>query len=249
MKKFVLLSAMVVLCIQNALSLEYFDTRIDYWNKMPKESSQNAPPSPPVTKDSDHPTKEIKKFDWKKTLDPKNEEFFREGNHVPPAAFMELARDPSDLNIKNWFKLIEKKNKLSSRLQKRIAKYLKKNRKLEPNARQALVQNLKSLPQIKHDYKRFRFRMYFESSCPHCKRMVNTLKDLRDIGYFVEIKQIDKKPIALPFPTTPATKEELKAKNINAWPVLFIADSSKERIYRLNGFKSTQEILLTLQNK
>ena len=38
-------------------------------------------------------------FPWQKYLDPKNDDFFREGDYSPPAPFMEIARNPSDSNF------------------------------------------------------------------------------------------------------------------------------------------------------
>ena len=216
-----------------AFAFDYFDSDIDYWKQKQKEK---------VNKTKAKPT-----FNWKKQLDQKNDSFFKEGSHTPPAAIMELMRDPSDKNIKNWFALIEKKNKLASRLHNKIAEYLKKNQsKLKPEEIKITKSNLESLPTLDPNHDRFRFRLYFESSCSHCKRMMGTMQKLQDRGYYVEIMQIDdNKKIrkALPFPVVQATKKELADKKINAWPVLLIGDLKKKVVYRLNGYQSMQSVL------
>ena len=234
------------------MAFDYFDNKIDYWGKKGPRSNQVP------TQDQALPQEERKidvpssTFDWKKQLNPKNDEFFKEGDYTPPAAFMELARNPTDDNIKNWFELIERKNQVSEKLSQRIQEYLVKNKKLKPEEQQLLVEAKSQLPKAQEDHTRFRFRMYFESSCPHCKRMLNTLQELRELGYYVEIKQIDHNPKvteALPFPVEQASPEELKEKEISSWPVLFVGDLKNKVTYRLNGYLSTQEVLSSIRNR
>ena len=101
------------------------------------------------------------------------------------------------------------------------------------------------------DLKRFRFRLYFDSSCPHCERMMSTAQDLQKIGYFVEVRQIDdRKPnFPVPFPIIQASKSELLDKKIDSWPVLFVADTKNKLIYRINGFQTSQSLLNALSKK
>ena len=220
------------------LAFDYFTEPIDYWNK-PKNENKQVNKAPKIKEQS---------FDWDKYKNPSNKEFFQEGNHSPPAPIMELARNPSDENIKNWFELVEMKNQLMARLQKRIKEYAEEN---SPKLDQASIQKLDkplSNKTIAADPKRFRFRMYFESTCIHCKKMMDTLSDLSEMGYYVELKQVDKRPVdySVPFPIIPADPEELKDKKIDSWPVLFIADTSKKQLMRINGYHPTANILSAL---
>ena len=85
-----------------AKGFNYFDNEIDYWkhsvsNNVKSDKSQN--PNKP----------EKSEFDWSKHLNPKNDEFFKEGNHIPPAAFMELARNPTDQISKTGFYSLKRK--------------------------------------------------------------------------------------------------------------------------------------------
>lgn len=244
--KFIVL---LILLSGRLMAFDFFQKKIDYWDTGNKKK-------PKVTKVQEKaPKQEEKKeasFNWEKQLDPKSDDFFKEGDYSPPTAFMELARNPSDQNIKNWFKLIEKKNELSTRLSNRIQEFLKKNQKLQPEEKAYLIEAKQAIPKSTEDSTRYRFRMYFESSCPHCKRMMTTLKELQELGYYVEVRQIDHNPKVaenIPFPLEYAKPQELKEKQINSWPVLFVGDLSKKVTYRLNGYHPTAEVLTAIKNR
>jgi len=249
MKKYLLFMLAIFISHSSSFAFDYFESNIDYWNKSDKEVNKKSP-----TKESKTvPMLPQQSFDWNKYLDPKNDEFFKEGDHTPPAPLMELARNPTDENIKKWFKLIEMKNDLTSRLQERLQEYVVKNKgSLKAEETNIISKASHDLPQTHVDHKRFKFRMYFESSCPHCKRMMKTMEDLRGEGFYVELVQIDTNievRKSLSFPVTHATKKELEEKKINAWPVLFIADLKKNLVYRLNGYQSTFNVLSALSTK
>ena len=220
-------------------AFEYFDSpSLDYWKIRPKakkekEGKEEKPP-----------------FNWKNQLNPQKDAFFQEGSHRPPAAVVELMRHPTDENIKNWFSLIEKKNKITQRLHQKIAQYMKKHRNdFEKKEVDLARSNLNSLPKIDNNRQRFRFRLYFESTCSHCKSMMKTMKQLQDRGYYVELRQVDddkKATQALPFPVLQATPRELSEKKINSWPVLLVGDLERKVVYRLNGYLTTQEVLHSL---
>ncbi|MBT4761930.1 MAG: hypothetical protein HOO06_09560 [Bdellovibrionaceae bacterium] len=236
------------------LAFDYFNGSIDYWNK----KEVNQPKSKLPVKKQENAKKENakEKFNWDRYINPKTtsdlKEVFREGKHTPPAPLLEAAQNPTDENIKNWFAVVKRKNQLMSRLNKRMAEYLKKSKGIKPAERNLIVAKQNKLQRQQVDFKRFRFRMYFESSCPHCKRMMSELATLQNMGFFVELRQIDnnkKYAKALPFVVSQAAKVELKEKKIDAWPVLFIGDTKKKLIYRINGYQSANDILLTLQSK
>lgn len=224
-----------------SFSFDYFTEPIDYWN-------ENSPKAPdPARK----PAKKKESFDWDKYKNPRSKAFYKEGEYTPPEPLMELARNPSDENIRHWFEIVETKNRLMSRLQEKIGEYVAKNK---PTIEEASLKNIEtqlSSKKLAKDPKRFRFRMYFESSCPHCKRMLQTLSDLSDLGYYVELKQVDRKPLTyrVPFPIIPADRKEIREKKINAWPVLFIADTTKKQLIRINGFHNTESVLAALSKQ
>ena len=245
MKVCLVIAFSIFIPLLHLMAFDYFDSDIDYWNEQWRGQEQKQEQGQLNQKEK------ALEFDWNKHLNPKNEEFFKEGSYTPPAAFMELVRNPNDENIKNWFALVAKKNQLSQQLMERIQVYLAKNQKVaRPN--RDIMQNIASnLSQNPKDYKNFRFRLYFESTCPHCKRMMQTMSELRERGYYVELRQIDtnnKEAQPLPFPVTHATKRELREKNITSWPVLFVGDLERKMVYRLDGYRSTSDVLLAINN-
>ena len=231
-----------------ALGFDYFGDKIDYWGREPPPTQVQQPEPQPKPE-----MKEVsKKFNWGNYMNPKNEEFFTEGNYKPPEPFMELARNPTDENIRNWFAMIDAKNKLMDNLNVQMAAYLAKNSgELKPEEKQALEQSMQRVGSTHLDTKRFRFRLYFDSSCPHCQRMMVTAKDLQDQGFYVEVRQIDReKPtFPVPFPAAFASKEELVERKINSWPVLFVGDTAKQLVYRIDGYQPTPSILNVLTSK
>ncbi len=65
-------------------------------------------------------------FDWREVMDINSDEYFREGDYLPPAAFMEVARRPTEKNIQNWLTYQEHKQELTNKLNQRINRYVKK---------------------------------------------------------------------------------------------------------------------------
>lgn len=226
---------------------EYFGSKIDFWKEGRSQESgvkkKQEEPKSPTAKTSD--------FQWDKYLDPKNKDFFKEGEYTPPEPFMEVVRNPSDANLKNWFAYIDKKNELTRKLQERMNEYLAKNApSVEPAAQTTLKQRLAALPLSAPDSKRFRFRLYFDSHCPHCKHMFETLNDLQKSGFFVEARQVDTDPRGLEglgIPISRVVPGEVQAKDIQSVPVLLIGDLKKKEVYRLTGYQSTANVISALR--
>ena len=238
---FIVATVMMLLCTP-LFAFDYFNSQIDYWNEGGTFSEKNSS----QTKRK-NPATESKAFDWSTYLDPENDEFFREGDYIPPTSFMELVRNPTDKNIANWFSLIEMKNKLSLRLQQRMLEYQKKHAsRLSSDAHKLISRKSQDLQFLHIDHKRYRFRLYFAYSCPSCKKMLNTMVKLQEMGFYVELRRIgddDMSSLDVPFPVLPADNAELKEKNINSWPVLFIGDLKEEVAYRLDGFHTVESVL------
>jgi len=235
---------------------QYFQKEIDFWNEKTEAVSSPSVPAKetkvetPLVSKAEEPQKEP--FQWGTYLDPKNKEFFKEGDYTPPEPFMELVRNPTDANMKMWFAYHEKKTELSTRLQERMSEYLAKNGKALPEAEKARIAAIAPAAPKNLDLQRYRFRMYFNSTCPHCQRMFQTLADLQAKGFFVEAKQLDREkgPVrSLPFPADFASPDEIKQKNIQGVPLLLIGDLKKKVVYRLNGFQTTTDVLKTIQGQ
>lgn len=170
---------------------------------------------------------------------------------------MELVRNPTDETIRNWVIYNKKKNALNQRLQERVKEYLRKNpvpkvqriyQKIAGN--KAFKSQVKS--QVLFDPSRYRIRMYFDSKCPHCKRMFNTLLKLQNRGVYVEALQIDEgflKKVRFPIPIQKASKSEIKKHGIKTVPFTLIADLKKKVLYpAIHGFQSV-EAMTTLLKK
>lgn len=243
---------------QAASEFEYFGSEIDYWQAHPTPPQQTTiPPKAPSSAVKPTQASNVRSddksepFSWPKYLDPKNKEFFREGDYLPPEPFMEIVRNPTDANLQMWFKYIEQKNELSARLQTRMKEYLSKNgNALETPGREYLQTAASALPKVRPDAKRYLFRMYFDSHCPHCKRMFTTLQELQNMGFSVEAKQVDSDPRGLegiPIRSERATALELREKGIQSVPLLLVGDLQKKNVYRLSGYQSVTSIFQALQ--
>ncbi len=231
--------------------LQYFESKIDFWGE-----KTNAPETKVATITPKEKSDE--KFPWKTYLDPKNKEFFKEGDYTPPEPFMEVARNPSDENIKQWFELMAKKNDLQTRLQARMQEYMVKNGSLKdpnPTVSEATpkppVLPSKKEPDVAVDPTRFKVRMYFESTCPHCRRMFGVLKQLQASGFVVEALQVDRgvvpdeeKIVSI----ARADPTDLKKHNISGVPFLLVADSKRKALLpAIQGYHSLEEILRMLK--
>ncbi len=227
--------------------LQYFESKIDFWGDKKPEISTSATVERPKEKEEG-------KFPWKAYLDPKNKEFFKEGDYTPPEPFMEVARNPTDENIKQWFELMQKKNELQTRLQARMQEYMAKNNSVK-SPTESLVEKppalLKNGPEAKLEPSRFKIRMYFESTCPHCRRMFGVLKSLQDEGFEVEALQIDSGPVPMEEKVVPigrAQASEIKKHGINGVPFLLIADLKRKALLSsIQGYHALQEVKALLK--
>ncbi|MBS1983558.1 MAG: hypothetical protein JST16_05240 [Bdellovibrionales bacterium] len=217
---------------------------LDFWKERVSKTDKPAP-SPAVAVGTEEA------FPWKKYLDPKNKEFFREGDYTPPEPFMEIVRNPSDENLKLWFQYIEKKNDLSARLQTRMAEYLHSTQaaSLPIEAKEDLrlrAQKVAARSRPALDVRRYRFRMYFDSTCPHCRRMFGTLGELSGQGFFVDARQIDAGSLSgvrVTVPVERASPAEVKSRAISSVPLLLVGDLEKKVVLKITGYKSVGEIM------
>ena len=204
-------------------------------------------------------------FPWQKYSDPKNDEFFREGDYTPPAPFMEIARNPTDSNIENWFRYLETKNQLLHRLQEKLSAYAASHgQSLPPNMpalppsmagaateAPAVVERASAriggAPAPRPDAKRFRLRLYFDSHCPHCEHMLSTtIRELSALGYWIELRQVDRDESArakIPFPVSPANPTELKQYGIESVPVLLVGDLQKKSFFKMQGYQTAAAVM------
>jgi hypothetical protein len=251
---------------------------LNYWK-------EPTPPKPSLTAKRSLPGTSVKPpgeaaasgspktFAWNKYLDVKNDEFFKEGDYTPPAPFMEIARNPTDENIENWFRYLETKNETLHRLQARLEDYAATHRgevKFPPGAvrdpsvaaqiqaaavsseqvQRDLVRRLPRPQAPLPDARSFRLRMYFDAHCPHCKRMMGTLSTLSNLGFMIELRQVDadtKIRSEIPFPVVSATREELKKYQVEGVPLLLVGNLKKGTVSRVQGYQSAENVLKAIR--
>lgn len=231
-----------------ASELQYFDQKIDYWNEGKVATPAKEISSPQVTA-----TEPKNGFPWKTYLDPKNKEFFKEGDYTPPEPFMEVAKNPSDENLKNWFEFMKRKNEVAARLEARMQEYLGKSTEqpaLLAQVATPVVKNEKKIA-VPIDPSRFRIRMYFDSHCPHCHRMFGVLKRLQSEGYKIEALQVDGDKVPSDesgVPIGKASLSELKSHGGSAVPYLVIADLKRKALLPgIQGYHDYEEVISLLR--
>lgn len=233
--------AVIVLAGQ-VLAMDYFDEPINFW----KEQSAPASISTPKPEQTEPKKSE---FEWKTYLDPKHDEFFREGDYTPPKPFMEVARNPSNENLKNWFEYMRMKNELATRLQTRMQEYAGQTNPALPAP--TVAKRPAASASVKVDPKRFRFRMYFDSHCPHCKRMFETLERLQGDGFDVEALQVDSGPLLKRNGTVQierAAPGDVKKHNIESIPHIIVADLKREALLpAIKGYQSYEDVIQLLR--
>ena len=159
---------------------------------------------------------------------------------------MEVARNPSDDNIKLWIAYIDKKNRLAERLKTRIAEF--SGSSSASGERQIARERTQEIERSKtsFDPARFRIRTYFDSKCPHCMRMLTTLKELQEMGVLVEALQIDRarsEQGRFPLATTFADPTDVKKQGIQSVPLTLIADLKNKTVLNpISGFKTVDEM-------
>lgn len=232
--------------------IEYFkDAQIDYW-KIAGAKPKSTDRSRSETKGGDVTTPGASlPFPWKKYSDPKNDEFFREGEYLPPAPFMEIARNPNDENIEHWFKYLEAKNEITRRLQAKLSEYAAKNAQVVSD-NPDIQKSLRAVPEsvaIMPNAKRYRLRLYFDSKCPHCERMMGTLRSLAQQGFLIELKQVDKDTQVrgrIPFPVIELLPNELKQYQIETVPTLLVGDLVSSSYFKIQGYQTEQSVLAAI---
>lgn len=238
------ISIFCLICLQaafckSAQAMDYFDAPINYWNEQPKVKTQTEIIAPIKV------GPEKSKFEWKKYLDPSNDEFFREGDYTPPKPFMEVARNPTNENLKNWFEYMQAKNELAARLQIRMQEYMQ-GKTVATSGPQPMTQTPKTQT-VKVDSSRFKFRMYFDSHCPHCKRMFETLAQLQADGFSVEALQVDDGPLFnRPGSITIARAEptDTKKHKIESVPHVIVADLKRQALLpAIKGYQSYEDVV------
>lgn len=223
---------MIFIIFSFFINAEYFDGKIEYFS-----DKQQANSIKPQSLES----QKQKKFEWKTYLDERNDEFFKEGDYIPPAPFLEAMRNPSRQNILLFEKWNEKKNFLLNRFNQKRAEVLGKS----PLPTEEVKTQDFSL------IKEFNFVFYFDSMCSSCKGMFEVVNSLVASDVFIEAVRLDdseNQVLGLSIPWSTTTKEERKHLNITAVPLLMAYKKGSRDAYKIVGKKSVLEISEILKN-
>ncbi len=190
---------------------------------------------------------------WQHLIDPKNPEFWREGNHVPDEGYLRLFQEMTPESAK----LLILRGEIK-------ALYMQKALALLENAQRELVQaglvrdryntvtasgpqivRQQPTPQLHPDQlKGLQYFFIFSPTCPHCKRLAESLMGLQNVYPL----QADKSAIFhFPgmHPSEYATSETLKKYAPDgAVPVLVIHRMKDNRAVVLRGSMSAEEVLM-----
>ncbi len=234
----ILLIFIVIGSPSSKAEINFFNSEIDFW------SNQKSKKTKVVNKSK-------KEFDWEKYKNVENDEFFKEGNHIPPKPFMEVARRPTESNIKNWLEYIQNKNDIQRRFLTALRKY-KSSMNLEPKAIQVLEQKETQLLPVPLTQKKISVTTYFLTTCPACKRMFKTLEALQKKGVYVEAIQIDsdkemKRGVSVPvYKANKKEKDGLIKAGIGV-PYSIVRIGNKA--FPLSGYHTVSSILSVVNKK
>lgn len=220
--------------------VNFFETEINFWD----EKKKNIP------KENISKKKETT-FEWSKYKNIENDEFFKEGNHIPPKPFMEVARRPTEENIKNWLDYIKMKNDVQSRFLAALNSY-KSKKKLSPESAQLIEQKARGLPKpIALPLKKMTITTYFLTTCPACKRMFKTLEELQRMGVYVEAIQVDSEKnlkFGVSVPVYKINKKEKEGLMSSGIGVPYSIVRIGKKAVPVSGFQTTRSLLQSLNN-
>lgn len=208
--------------------IRYFDTENE------KEDSPDVPKDAGPRPDG----ASKKKFDWSSHLDVEKDEFFKEGDYIPPAPFMEALRRPTPENILLFEKWQQTKNLLLERYETARRRYLGKTILAAETPQRAV-------PDESANLEKLRFVFYFDAACPSCKAMFATINQMIEGGIYVEAVRVDKGKdgvSGLSVPWTYVQAKEIEANNLKAVPFLMAFDDKAKKVYRITGRKTIREI-------
>lgn len=247
MRKFLFLIALAAAFSVTAEELKFFESEpIEYWKKLEIKRVEEVSPTTSEIK----PKLKVKRDQWDRYLKPKSiedlKEVFREGEHTPPLPLLMGIQNPTYQNAQNWLKYIRLKNSLSRPFLEKI-RQIKMAEKSPENivAINTIERSVSAAVPTSNDWDRFRFRMYFDSKCPHCKNMFNTLSELKKRGFYVEAVQVDsgEAPRIGGIPMFRATPAELKKHSKERIPFTVVADMKRNRLVGpIRGYHSINSV-------
>ena len=235
--KLIFMTPLLLLCRTSDAIV--FDSGISYFSSSDK-SQESKSPVPEEKK----PSNDSKKFDWNKYLDTEKDEFFKEGDYIPPAPFMEALRRPTKENILLFEKWKQTKNLLLQRYEKARSQWV-------DGSVRSIPSNVKAVETSETEVlSKFKFSFYFDAKCPSCHAMFSTINQMAEKGVYVEAVRVDagSEPVrGLLLPWSRMTPEESKKVKLKAVPFLMAFDDGTKRVYQITGHKTITQLASTLE--
>ncbi|MBY0316362.1 MAG: thioredoxin family protein [Bdellovibrionales bacterium] len=232
---------LVTILLRNPAYGQFFDRPIQYFDEVNTEKKEIQS----ITKEAPKAA-ESKSFEWNNHLDENKDEFFREGDYIPPAPFLEVVRRPTAKNILLFEKWKEKKNQLLKRYnEKRVAVLGLKGLSVP-----SLEPMKASSEGVYEKLKEYQMVFYFDSKCPSCKGMYQVVNQLADNGVYIEAVRLDSGANlieGLRIPWSVASAKEMSVLKISAVPMLMIFEDRTKQAFKVIGKKSAEEILSMIQ--
>lgn len=238
----ILIPISTLLTISTDMRAEMFDSPISYFDEDKSEGKKQKIEKEAKKESGKDTDKKSRKFNWNLYLNEDNDEFFKEGNYIPPAPFMEAMRKPTRRNILFFEEWKNKRNRLLSRYNK------ERNRILGLKGRKVGIKT--NNEEVYNGLRKYRIIFYFSATCSACKRMFNVMNRLVDNGVYVEAVRVDKvnsTVTGLKIPWSPLSVKEYSLIKKSRVPLLMIFDDELQKAFKIVGAKSAKEILAIIQ--
>lgn len=186
---------------------------------------------------------------WIKYIDESQDEFWQEGNHLPDQGFVILLKEPTLTNAKLWLLRMEKKANRAEEVMALVLKAqeeLVREGKIKDRYGMVMSNNPEYAPIKKLYQDQFKSLSYFFIFKPGCHACIKTAENLEGFPNVMplqatqgELFQWDNLPN-----TRKASRETLNdyAKD-GSVPVIVIADPIKNRVSKLKGLQTKQQIM------
>ena len=188
--------------------------------------------------------------EWKPLLNPKTNEFWKEGNHKPDDGFLLFAKNPTSIQYaKLWLLRMETKAKVLSQMQSTVSKA--QAQMIKAGLMEDRYWQFKDLKKGKTDkrvskkaLKKLDFYFLFSSTCSHCRSLAKKLVAIPNL----RVLQVDDKKI-INFnglaKTDRATKDTIKSYAPDGIvPVVVIHNPKSNVLTKVIGNKPIGEYYL-----
>jgi thiol-disulfide isomerase/thioredoxin len=216
---------LLTLLATKALGGEWFGSPLDYWGGSPYGTSPpppaqvSAPDSPQAPRSAPQAASATERpFDWSDYTDPTQPEFWREGDHTPPAPLLELIRDPSPENIERYRAWTSQKLEVSAQVS-------------------ALLAQAEQPAQVSWDGVQVVY--FYARGCGYCQQNTPHVLELQELGADVMPVHLDSPSPALPT-STPWTEEMGQLVAVQGTPTWVLVEDGQRRVVR--GFATVQRL-------